>query len=79
MKPELVSSSEPALVFDHKARLALIDALRFQLAAWEAKRPEDMGEDEFADLQNDIGYLGTLLTRLEEEHARRSPGASDRP
>lgn len=77
MKPELVSSNEPALVLDHKARLALIDALRFQLAAWEAKKPEDMSEDDFADLQNDIGYLGSLLTRLEDEHRRRSAGPSD--
>lgn len=67
-----LASDNPGLVLDHKARLALIAAVRFQLAAWEARREADMNEDDYADLQNDIGYLGMLLSRLEDEHARRS-------
>lgn len=76
MKPELAVSNDADILRDHKARLALIGAVRFQLAAWEARKPDDMDEDEFADLQNDIGYLGTLLTRLQEEHQRRRAAAS---
>jgi hypothetical protein len=76
MKPELAVSNDAGILLDHKARRALIDALRFQLAAWEAKQPEDMDEDEFADLQNDIGYLGSLLTRLEDDPQRRRAAQS---
>jgi hypothetical protein len=78
MKPELAVSNDAGIMLDHKARLALIDALRFQLAAWEAKQPDEMDEDDFADLQNDIGYLGSLLTRLEDEHRRRRGAPSTR-
>jgi hypothetical protein len=75
---ELVANNS-GLLLDHKARLALIAAVRFQLAAWEARQPEEMDEDDYADLQNDIGYLGTLLTRLEDEHAKRSAAARPTP
>jgi len=70
MKPALVVNNDKGIILDHKARLALIEAVRFQLQNWQSRRAEEMDEDDFADLQNDIGYLGALLTHLEEEHAR---------
>ena len=71
MSVELVVNNPNDILRDHRARLALINAVRFQLEAWEARQPDEMDEDAFADLQNDIGYLGMLLTSLEEEHERR--------
>ena len=67
----------PAPRISGREELGWVERGRFQLAALEARRPEDMGEDDFADLQNAIGYLGSLLTRLEDEHRRRSAGPSD--
>lgn len=71
MTPRLVISNDAGPLLDRKARLALIGAVRFQLDMWQKRQPEDMDEDDFADLQNDIGYLGMLLTQLEDDHQRR--------
>lgn len=54
----------PGLRLDYKAHRAIIDALDFQLAAWRAVESEEMDEDDFIDLQNDIGYLETLVGSL---------------
>jgi hypothetical protein len=50
---------------------ALIGAVRFQLAAWAAVREADVGEDAFADLQNDIIYHEIILHTLESTYAGR--------
>jgi hypothetical protein len=72
MKRELVLSNDSGMLMDHKLLHALIDAVRFQLASWDAKTPDEMDEDEFADLQNDIGYLGSVLTQLEDQRDRQA-------
>jgi hypothetical protein len=74
MSVELVHSGEPALNLNFKALHALIDAVQFRLAAWDESAERDeatMSDDEFSDLQNDMMYLGSVLTALEDELARR--------
>ena len=70
-KPELVEISSQGLQLDWKAFNAILNSLRFQLTAWRAKSEADMDEDDFIDLQNDIGYLEILLSFLEEEYEKR--------
>jgi hypothetical protein len=72
---ELVHSGEPPLSLNYKALRALIEAVKFRLADWEshAERHEvALSEDDFADLQNDMMYLGSLLTALEDEVRRQA-------
>ena len=71
MKPELAVDNASHVLLDAKAHKSVIEAIRFQLAAWRAHEPTDMDEDDFADLQNDIGYLEILLHTLEDDYARR--------
>ena len=71
MKPELAVDNTRQVLLDSKAHKSVIEALRFQLDAWRTREPEDMDEDDFADLQNDIGYLEILLHTLEDEYAKR--------
>ena len=66
--PDLARSNE-GLRLDYKGRRAILDALGFQIAAWRAKTEEEIGEDAYADLGNDILYLETLLASLEAEFA----------
>ena len=66
--PQLATSSDGPLL-DYKARHAILSALRFQISAWRAKTEEELGEDDFADLQNDILYVETLLASLEASFA----------
>lgn len=66
MKPKLEVDNK-GLLLDYKAHRAIIDALDFQLSAWRAVEPEDMDEDDFIDLQNDIGYLETLVGSLKAD------------
>ena len=63
MSPKLEVDNQ-GLRLDYKAHRAIIDALDYQLAAWRAVEPEEMDEDDFIDLQNDIGYLETLVGSL---------------
>jgi hypothetical protein len=49
----------------------VIGAVRHQLAAWESVREADVGEDAFADVQNDITYLEIILHRLEHTFEAR--------
>lgn len=68
MSLKLVRNKE-GLILNSKAQKAIIEALRFQLSAWRAVEPGgDMDEDDFADLQNDIGYLEILLHSLEDDY-----------
>jgi hypothetical protein len=72
---ELVHSGEPPLSLNYKALQALIEAVRFRLADWEthaAQHEAALSEDDFADLQNDMMYLGSLLTALEDEVRRQA-------
>jgi hypothetical protein len=72
---ELVHSGEPPLSLNYKALRALIEAVEFRLADWEANAGRDeaaLSEDEFADLQNDMMYLGALLTALQDEVRRQA-------
>lgn len=73
MTAELVSSYEPGMLLNAKALSTLIGAVKFRLADWHAKTPDDMDEDRFAELQNDIGYLEILLSNLQDEYARKYP------
>jgi hypothetical protein len=73
MTAELVSTNEPGLLLNAKALSTLIGAVKFRLADWRAKTSEDMDEDRFAELQNDIGYLEILLSNLQDEYARKYP------
>jgi hypothetical protein len=73
MTAELVSSNGRGLLLNAKALSALVGAVKFRLADWQAKTPEDMDEDEFAELQNDIGYLEILLDNLQHEYVRKYP------
>ncbi len=68
-------SSSAALALNYKALQALIEAVKFRLADWDAHadKPEAaLSEDDFADRQNDMLYLGSLLTALEDEVRRQA-------
>ena len=54
----------------------MIGAVRYQLAAWQAVREADVGEDAFADLQNDIAYHEIILHTLEDTYKTRYGSAS---
>ena len=71
MKPELAVNNSGQVLLDRKAHKAVIEALQFQLDSWRSTEPDDMDEDDFADLQNDIGYLEILLHSLEDEYQKR--------
>lgn len=66
MSPKL-EVDDKGLRLDYKAQRAIIKTLNFQLSAWRAVEPEDMDEDAFIDLQNDIGYLENLTGSLEAD------------
>lgn len=71
MNPKLVVDNQSDLLLDSKALKAVIGAVRHQLAAWEGVREADVGEDAFADLQNDVAYLEIILHRLEHTFEQR--------
>ena len=71
VKPAPAVDNTSQVLLDSKAHKSVIEALRFQLDAWRTREPEDMDEDDFADLQNDIGYLEILLHTLQDEYAKR--------
>jgi hypothetical protein len=58
-------------MLDSKALKAVIGAVRYQLSAWQGTREADIGEDAFADLQNDVTYLEIILHTLEHTYAAR--------
>ena len=71
MSPNLAIDNRSDLLLDSKALKAVIGAVRFQLAAWRQEREADIGEDAFADLQNDITYLEIILHTLEHTYTQR--------
>jgi hypothetical protein len=71
VNPKLVVDNRPDLLLDSKALKAVIGAVRFQLAAWQDVREADVGEDAFADLQNDITYHEIILHTLENTYTER--------
>lgn len=68
MPPRLAASND-GLRLDHKARQTILAALRNQIGTWNAVTEAEVGEDAFADLQNDILYAEALLASLEEQFA----------
>lgn len=66
MSPKLEVDNK-GLLLDYKAQRAIIKALNFQLSSLRAIEPDDMDEDAFIDLQNDIGYLEILTGSLEAD------------
>jgi hypothetical protein len=71
MNPSLATENRSDIRFDSKALKALIGAMRYRLAAWQAVREADVGEDAFADLQNDIAYHEIILHTLEHTYTER--------
>jgi hypothetical protein len=71
VNPSLASDNQSDLLLDSKALKAMIGAVRYQLAAWEAVREADVGEDAFADLQNDIAFHEIILHTLEHTYTKR--------
>ena len=71
MSLNLVADSGSDLLLDSKALKAIVAALRVRMTGWLATRQEDIGEDAFADLSNDIAYLEILLHRLEHTYTQR--------
>ena len=71
MNSSLAVDNRSDLLLDSKALKAVIGAVRFQLAAWQGMREAEVGEDAFADLQNDILYLEIILHTLEHTYAER--------
>jgi hypothetical protein len=71
VNPKLVVDNRSDLLLDSKALKAVIGAVRFQLAAWQDVREADVGEDAFADLQNDITYHEIILHTLENTYIER--------
>ena len=71
MNPKLVVDNQSDLLLDSKALKAVIGAVRHQLTTWEGVREADVGEDAFADLQNDVAYLEIILHRLEHLFEQR--------
>jgi hypothetical protein len=71
VSPKLAVDNRSDLLLDSKALKAVIGAVRHQLATWQGVRETDVGEDAFADLQNDIGYLEIILHRLEHTYGER--------
>jgi hypothetical protein len=53
-----------SFVLDLKAFGFVIRALDAQIESWDAVKAEDMREDDFADLRNDIGYFECPLDNL---------------
>ncbi len=73
MTAALVEDDGEGLKLGQKGLGAVIAAVKFQLAAWAEIEPDAMDEDDFADLQNDIGHLETVLGALQAEFERRYP------
>ena len=71
MKPSLIIDNQSDILLDSKALKATINAVRAQLARWLAVRETDVGEDAFADMQNDFAYLEIVLHRLEHTYVER--------
>jgi hypothetical protein len=71
VNPSLAVDNRSDLLLDSKALKAVIGAVRYQLAAWQGVREADVGEDAFADLQNDITYLEIILHTLEHTYTER--------
>jgi len=71
VKPSLTTDNRSELRLDSKALKALIGAVRYELAAWQAVTETDVGEDAFADLQNDIAYHEIILHTLEHTYTER--------
>jgi hypothetical protein len=71
VSPKLAADNQSDLLLDSKALKAVIGAMRFQLAAWQDVREADVGEDAFADLQNDITYHEIVLHTLENTYSER--------
>jgi hypothetical protein len=71
VNPKLVVDNKSDLLLDSKALKAVIGATRHQLATWQLVSEVDVGEDAFADLQNDITYLEIVLHRLEYAYNER--------
>jgi hypothetical protein len=71
VSPSLAADNQSDLRLDSKALKAVIGAMRHQLAAWLAVREADVGEDDFADLQNDIAYHEIVLHTLEHVYTQR--------
>ena len=63
--PHLVASQD-GVPLDHKARQLIVRALRTQIAAWRQQTEEELGEDAFADLQNDVLYAEGVLAALQQ-------------
>jgi hypothetical protein len=49
----------------------VIGAIRHQLVTWQSVREVNVGEDAFADVQNDIAYLEIVLHTLEHTYTER--------
>ena len=71
MSPKLAVDNRSDLLLDSKALKAVIGAVRHQLETWQGVSEADIGEDAFADLQNDIAYLEIILHRLEHTYGER--------
>ena len=57
--PHLVASQD-GVPLDHKARQMIIKALRCQMSVWQ------LGDDAFADMQNDLLYAEGLLATMQK-------------
>jgi hypothetical protein len=71
VNPSLAVDNQSDLRLDSKALKAVIGAVRHQMASWQEVREADVGEDAFADLQNDIAYFEILLHTLEHTYTER--------
>jgi hypothetical protein len=71
VNPKLAVDNRSDLLLDSKALKAVIGAVRHQLATWQEVSEGDVGEDAFADLQNDITYLEIVLRGLEYAYKER--------
>ncbi len=71
MTPKLAVDNPSDLLLDSKALKAVIGAMRFRIETWQAVQEADVGEDAFADLQNDITYHEIILHTLEKTYTER--------
>jgi len=71
VNPKLAVGNQSDLLLDSKALKAVIGAIRHQLVTWQSVREVNVGEDAFADVQNDIAYLEIVLHTLEHTYTER--------
>ncbi len=60
----------PTFILNHKAFNLIATALDHQIKTWQALEPSDRNVDDFADLQNDLGYFHILCDDLKTRFSK---------